>query len=418
MDRSRRTRLRVGGVLSLALLAGCGSVVGGAGPAGAETLLPKASTFVVQLKGNGHGHGLSQYGARGAAIAGRTYGQILAFYYPGTTLSVQSSRIFKVRLSGLGTTTTIAARSGTKVSGVSGYLPTSGVRRYRLVANTRSGLTLQRLLSTTGATWTNYRTGLPNRAEFYRYGGVPTRVYLADGTSKDYDGYLRAVRVSASGTAGGVYTVNRVNDDRYTAGVVPREMPASWQRAAVNAQAVAARTYAAYSAAHPSNPEYDICDTSQCQVYGGRALYSSSGALLWSGFDPAANDTAHRILKYGGGPIFAQFSASHGGWSVAGGQSYLVSKADVYDTAASGDPYLLYKQTVSVASVAKYYRLAKVTAIAVTARDGHGTWGGRVTAGYVKGTDSSGRAKTVATTGSGFAAAFGVGTTWLLLPSA
>ena len=36
--------------------------------------------------GYGHGHGMSQYGAQGAALQGLTHRQILAFYYPGTTL--------------------------------------------------------------------------------------------------------------------------------------------------------------------------------------------------------------------------------------------------------------------------------------------------------------------------------------------
>ena len=43
---------------------------------------------VLRLTGHGygHGHGMSQYGAQGAALQGLTYQQILAFYYPGTTL--------------------------------------------------------------------------------------------------------------------------------------------------------------------------------------------------------------------------------------------------------------------------------------------------------------------------------------------
>ena len=37
--------------------------------------------------GYGHGVGLNQYGALGQAKANRTYRDILAFYYPGTTLA-------------------------------------------------------------------------------------------------------------------------------------------------------------------------------------------------------------------------------------------------------------------------------------------------------------------------------------------
>ena len=47
------------------------------------------SNGVLKLTGHGygHGHGMSQYGARGAASKGLTHRQILAFYYPGTSVA-------------------------------------------------------------------------------------------------------------------------------------------------------------------------------------------------------------------------------------------------------------------------------------------------------------------------------------------
>jgi SpoIID/LytB domain protein len=367
------------------------------------------TSFSVQYRGNGHGHGMSQYGARGAARAGLSYQKILAFYYPGTSLVTVPKRIIRVKLSGTGSTTTIAARSLTTVTGVSGYLPITGVLRYRLIADARTGLTLQRLGTAKGSAWVNARTGLPDRAEFYRHGGVPTRVYFTGGTSTDYDGFLRAVRRPT----GGVYTVDRLYLDNYTAGVVPREMPSSWERAAVDAQAVAARTYASNAMSNPSSSEYDICDTTQCQVYGGRAHWDTDGSLLWSQFSPAVSDTAYRVLKYKGSPAFAQFSASNGGWTVAGGQPYLPAKADPYDTVTrSFDPYIDVSKTVTVASLAKAFGLAKVSALAITTRDGHGTWGGRVVSGVVTGTDSHGVVKKVPADGFVLADVFGLGTTW------
>jgi stage II sporulation protein D len=405
MSRTRTLR-RSGGMLLA--LAGAASVAAATAPATAETLtLSAASSFTVQYRGNGHGHGMSQYGARGAAMAGKSFRQILAFYYPGTTLTTQATRIIRVRLAGTGSTLTIKAQSLTTVTGVRGYLPTAGISRYRLVADAKSGVTLQKLGTAAGSKWTNVRTGLPNRAEFYRYGRLPTRVYELGRTSTDYDGYLRAVR-----SGSGVYTVNRVVLDLYTAGVVPAEMPASWQRAAVDAQAVAARTYAANAMRSPQSREYDLCATTQCQVYGGHAHYNSRGALLYSQYLPAATDTANQVLTYKGAPIFAQFAASNGGWTVAGGQPYLVAKADPYDTAASGDPYINANQRQSISALAKYFRLAKISKVALTRRDGHGTWSGRVVSGYVAGTDSKGKAKTVPVDGYDLQAAFNLGTTW------
>lgn len=45
------------------------------------------SGFVFTVKGYGHGIGMSQYGANVMAKDGADYGEILAHYYPGTTLS-------------------------------------------------------------------------------------------------------------------------------------------------------------------------------------------------------------------------------------------------------------------------------------------------------------------------------------------
>ncbi|MDD4849366.1 MAG: SpoIID/LytB domain-containing protein [Gemmiger sp.] len=46
----------------------------------------QGSQFVLTTRGYGHGVGLSQYGACAMAKGGSTWQQILAYYYPGTTL--------------------------------------------------------------------------------------------------------------------------------------------------------------------------------------------------------------------------------------------------------------------------------------------------------------------------------------------
>jgi len=374
-----------------------------AAPANAETVGLPTGSVTVHLRGNGHGHGMSQYGARGAAIAGLSAADIVAFYYPGTSLVALGASTVRVLVSGAGSTTVVGASPGLRVTGVSTVLPTSGVSRYRLIA-AGVGLTLQRLV---GATWSTVRTGLASGAEVYRAAGT-VRLYLADGSSTVYRGAIRALR---AGNA--VSTVNRVSLDGYVVGVVPREMPSSWQAAAVQAQAIAARSYGRNAAESHADQAYDICDTSQCQVYGGMARYSRTGAVLWTEDLAARAGNENKVLRYNHRTIFAQFSASNGGWAVNGGQPYLVALADKYDNAASGDPYLSYTRSVPVASIARYYGLVSASAIQITARDGHGAWGGRVTSGFVDGKDAQGRARHIATTGFGLQAAMGVGTTWL-----
>ena len=60
---------------------------------------PMATVFTFQGRGWGHGVGMSQYGARGQALAGRDAGAILRHYYRGTTLTTAPTRTVKVLLS-------------------------------------------------------------------------------------------------------------------------------------------------------------------------------------------------------------------------------------------------------------------------------------------------------------------------------
>jgi stage II sporulation protein D len=417
MRQSRRSTAAL--TVSTALLAaGLVTVAGSPAAQAAETYpMPAAGTITVHGHGNGHGHGMSQYGAQGAAAIGRTYQQIAAFYYPRTTLATSTRRFIRVRISGAGTTTTVRASTGLLVTGVKGVLPTTDVWKYRLIADTGSGLTLQRRGPVTGGKWATVAAGLPDRADFHRTNWASVRAYFTDGTSTAYFGRLRAVRASTTGTTHGVRTVNVLTLERYTAGVVPREMPASWRPAALAAQAVAARTYAAYEMAHPLSRDYDICDTTMCQVYGGHVHFAADNTIAWTDDPAPAAATAGKILVYQGAPIFAQFSASNGGYTVAGGQPYLPARADSFDpdVKVNANPYIAYSKTVAVKAIARRLGLATVTAITISQRDGKGAWGGRVLAGSVTGTDTTGKAASVPFDGARLAAVLGVGTTLLTL---
>src|SRR3989337_982225 len=59
---------------------------------------PGEALFVVSGRGWGHGVGMSQFGAYGMAKAGRTYDEILAHYYMGTTLGRGAGKVVRVLL--------------------------------------------------------------------------------------------------------------------------------------------------------------------------------------------------------------------------------------------------------------------------------------------------------------------------------
>ena len=258
-------------------------------------------------------------------------------------------------LSDFGDATVAGASRGLRVTGVRGTLATRGIARYRLVAAPGRGLVLQQLRTGHGARWRTLRTNLPDQSAFFIGAGHSVRLYAPNGTSNLYRGAVRSVRRSATGMHG-VNSVNVVGLERYVAGVAPREMPASWSFAATEAQAVAARTYARYELDHPRGSYYDICDTTDCQFYGGHAYIDARGNTVWNDDTRAVDATADRVLTYGSRAIFAQFSASDGGWSVGGGEPYLVGRSDPYDSRISGDPYLGRSARRQVSSLAELLR--------------------------------------------------------------
>ena len=301
--------------------------------AGTEiTHFSPSGRLTVYWRGNGHGHGMSQYGARGAALKGLSAGQILAFYYPGTRPVTLRASVIRVYLSVAARDTTVLANSrGLTLSGY-GTMPTRGYDQFRLVPS-GSGLAVQG--HTGSGRWRTLRSGLPSQADFGSdYGWVET--VLSDGSTTRYHGRVGAVR-----SGSGELTINRVHMEQYVQGSVPREVSASWPAAAVQAQAIAARTYADISRADAGRGSaYDICDSSMCQMYGGMKHYDSRGNLLWVDDPAATRGNGRVVLRYRGQPVFAQYSASNGGATVDGGEPYLVGRNDPYDTPQSGDPYL------------------------------------------------------------------------------
>ena len=92
--------------------------------------------------------------------------------------------------------------------------------------------------------------------------------------------------------------------ETYVRGVVAAEMPSSWPPAALEAQAVASRTYAL--TAHAGGSRFDVYADTRSQVYRGAAAYTPQS-------DAAVAATAGQIVTYGGQPAITFFFASSGG---------------------------------------------------------------------------------------------------------
>ena len=374
-------------------------------PASADEIAAPApdGSFTMEGHGWGHGRGMSQYGAQGAAELGKTADEITGFYYPHTAKTTLANSQIRVLLQAdEGIDLQVYPATGLKVtdvaSGATTTLPT-GPTRWRSTHDS----TGFRIASLTGSTWTTYP--LAGHTTFtgpIRFSGPALiRVALPDGTSRDYRTSVQA----AYRTSTTVNSVAVMSMEDYLFGVVPRESSSSWPAAALQSQAIAARTYAAYKRAHaPANQVFDICDTTQCQVFGGTNLYSASGtktSLEATSTNAAVRASSGVARTYNGEPIFSEFSASNGGWSVDGGLPYLVAQRDDWD-GVTGSAVHSWTATITAAQIqARFPAVGTLDRLRVTARDGNGEWGGRVKTVVLEGHDSTGAATSVTTTGAG-----------------
>jgi stage II sporulation protein D len=356
--RTRTPRILLASLLGAAIVV----TTPPAGAAASDPPVTITSTTTITGQGFGHGKGLSQYGARGRAEDNQTYRQILGFYYPSTAVGSFAGKVRVLITADTDDNTTVRATPGLRLTDTgrakTWVLPTSkNPRAWRL--RVRDGHT--QVLYRTG-TWHRYSPGghsvLAGDGQFSSSSGLVT-LRLPSG-DRVYRGALRLSNKD---------TVNVVGMERYLKGVVAAEMPALWHPQALRAQAVAARTYAAFQRADNASRYYQICDTSACQVYKGFAAEQ-----------PQTNDaidaTKGEIRTYGGAPAFTQFSASNGGYSVAGSQPYLQALPDPFDTYSWTKP-------LDAAAVARietaYPTLGTLTGVQILVRDGKGAYGGRVT---------------------------------------
>ncbi|HET7030014.1 MAG TPA: SpoIID/LytB domain-containing protein [Candidatus Limnocylindrales bacterium] len=254
-------------------------------------------------RGYGHGVGMSQYGARGRALAGQTAADILAHYYQGTAVGTVSTttNVRVLLLTGFkGTVAKPLAIKGLgrwTIDGVASQFP-PGARL--TLAPTAAGATTWTLkvFAPTGEVLFTKVAKTTVTVRSVSIGGTIQLTSKATATNV-YRGMLR-VRLSKT-----AQVINHVPLDRYLWGVVPLEMPSSWPVEALKAQAVAARSYAV-SHLHPTYGSWDVYDDTRSQVYRGRKAETTTGRAAVAG-------TAGQVLTSGSTVISALFHSADGG---------------------------------------------------------------------------------------------------------
>jgi SpoIID/LytB domain protein len=371
-------------------------------PAVDSVTIPGSGRITVKGHGFGHGIGMSQYGAQGAAKAGIPYGQVLATYYPGTTLAKRSGRIRVLISQDTSDPVDVQGASGLVFRKLSSSfrraLPTTiggkKVTRWRIVRNS-SRKTQARLQYRTTGSYKAYKSiKWTGDGQFEGPGKIG--LVLPGGSVVKYRGAIRSALPAKGSTARD--TLNVLPIEHYVRGVIAAEMPAGWAPEALKAQAVAARTYGVRSLA-PSR-YYDICSTTACQVYGGASRETATT-------DAAARATSGQYVSYRGAPALTQFSSSSGGQTAAGSQPYLKAAPDPYDGWA-GNPNHDWTTTLTASAIRKAYpAVGTPRSLTITRRTGGGSWGGRVATMTV-----AGSARTITISGTDARWAFGLKSHW------
>ena len=237
-------------------------------PSPGSTRVPP--TFVLTGGGWGHGVGMSQYGAQAQALAGRSAAQILAYYYTGTALtSLADSSDIRVQVLGGVSSTAVTVRAIDELGGR--FLVTRGKRSLRGRAGDKLSLRVtddgvRAALTHAGTTTTLTGASVTVRWQGTRdLAGGPTVADLPGSGGTYRWGRLEATRI---GGRLNVVNVLRLHDE-YLNGIA--EVPTSWAPAALQAQAVAARTYAVRALAGKVSASCacNIHDDTRSQVFRG-----------------------------------------------------------------------------------------------------------------------------------------------------
>jgi hypothetical protein len=355
--------------------------------------------MVIEGQGNGHGRGLSQYGAVGwSTIYGKDWTWILDHYYGGTSMgAVPAGTRMTVRLTAQDNLQTAVIASGGNafwVGGTPGYF-TSMVARE--VASSGGQYTYQVWGKTGTAECPSSNDSLAswvNLGPVTTVAGLPSVTFSVPGADDpatpaasllgvcDAAGAVRHYRgniFASNGTSGENRTMSDVEIESYVRGVIPRESPASWADRgngtginALKAQAVAARSYGLAQGGGITNRRYSYaktCDTTNCQVYGGAGTRASATANVVviedSRSDRAVAETALMIRVRAATPLVpvsTEFSSSNGDRTAGVNFPAVDDPGDKIDY----NPFSRWTRVLDLESFAARFGLATITKIEVS----------------------------------------------------
>jgi stage II sporulation protein D len=260
-------------------------IVAAACPAGAGA----AERWSVRGAGWGHGIGMSQWGAYGYAQHGAGYREIIDHYYRDTKLGSVSGGGVRVLLQP--NKSTIFFRHATQAGD-------RGLTEDSVYKATRDGNNV--ILRSASGRQLEIFDGAMRVV-----GGKHVRL-LGRADNGVRDGLYRDALEIRTAAGSGLNAINAVGLESYLQGVVPGESPASWPAAALEAQAVAARSYAL--ASNVNGKGFDQYADTRSQVYRGYLAETPST-------NAAVAATAGQVVTHSGEIATTFFFSTSGGYT-------------------------------------------------------------------------------------------------------
>ena len=362
------------------------------------TLLPLSNSTAVaptsfSFTGSGYGHGvgMSQIGARAKALAGESATAILNYYYSGTKVETATdSKILRINIGNLLKSAKVGSdSSGAKLQLYAGTLSESKTADVLLDIPSKTTLNVEisgsqlNVSTTRGAITTPITNGTSFTLRWSgtrHMDGTPTVISVTANSVVNKYRYgqiqFRVIKDKLLGHRLSIINSVRLQDE-YLWGI--GEVPSSWPFAALQAQAIASRTYALAKS-------LKIRAACSCHVYGSISDQSFVGfskeseALYGQFWKSAVDSTVGQIITYDGLPITAYFTSSTGGatetsehaWGTA--TPYTLSVPDTASADVKLNPrFATWSRQISQSVIASAFLLPDVVSLEVLSLNPVGT---------------------------------------------
>ena len=352
-------------------------------------LVPPSFSFTGS--GYGHGVGMSQIGARAKALAGESATAILNYYYSGTKVETATdSKILRINIGHLLTSTKVRSDStGAKLQLFAGTLSESKTADVLLDIPSKTTLNVEisgsqlNVSTTRGANTTLIANGTSFTLRWSgtrHMEGAPTVVSVTTNSVVNRYRYgqiqFKVIKDKLLGNRLSIINSVRLQDE-YLWGI--GEVPSSWPLAALQAQAIASRTYALAKS-------LKIRSACSCHLYGSISDQSFVGfskesePLYGQFWKSAVDSTVGQIVTYDGLPITAYFTSSTGGatetsehaWGTA--TPYTLSVSDTASADVKLNPrFAIWSRQINQSIIASAFLLPDVISLEVLSLNPVGT---------------------------------------------